>query len=180
MVSSCHQAKGFPAAVITRKLEAPITMKRHLFMLGLLFAVPTFAGSTTATQDASQGARRPTPFERKSPVQVLIDHRQDLALTDAQATSLSQLQTALDAKNAPVKQSLEALRPPAPPAQDQANHEQARGLFEQLRANDLAAYQEAEQVLTDAQKTQARTLLESERRSHGPGHGGRGGPPRGE
>ncbi|WP_147446948.1 hypothetical protein [Corallococcus sp. CA054B] len=78
--------------------------------------------------------------------------------------------------------------PPAPPdrpqgmpsAQDPAAHEQARGLFEQLRANDLAAYQEAEQVLTDAQKSQARTLLESERRSHGPGHGGRGGPPRGE
>ncbi|NNC01488.1 hypothetical protein HJC10_01265 [Corallococcus exiguus] len=163
-------------------------MKRHLFMLGLLFAVPTFAGSTTPTQDASQGARRPPPFERKSPVQVIIDHRQDLALTDAQAASLTRIQTALDAKNAPVKQSLEALRPPAPPdrtqgtpsAQDQANHEQARGLFEQLRANDMAAYQEAEQVLTDAQKTQARTLLESERRSHGPGHGGRGGPPRGE
>ncbi|NPC68359.1 hypothetical protein D7Y27_05240 [Corallococcus sp. AB004] len=166
-------------------------MKRHLFMLGLLFAVPTFAGSTTTTtQDASQGARRPPPFERKSPVQVLIDHRQDLALTDAQAASLTKIQTALDAKNAPVKQSLEALRPPAPPdrgtqqgtpsAQDQAAHEQARGLFEQLRTNDMAAYQEAEQVLTDAQKTQARTLLESERRSHGPGHGGRGGPPRGE
>ncbi|MBN9687088.1 MULTISPECIES: Spy/CpxP family protein refolding chaperone [unclassified Corallococcus] len=165
-------------------------MKRHLFMLGLLFAAPTFAGSTTHdTQDASQGARRPPPFERKSPVQLLIDHRQDLALTDAQAASLTRIQTALDAKNAPVKQSLEALRPSAPPdrntqaapsAQDQARHEQARGLFEQLRANGLAAYQEAEQVLTDAQKTQARTLLESERRAHGPGHGGRGGPPRGE
>ncbi|RKG81609.1 hypothetical protein D7W79_04815 [Corallococcus exercitus] len=166
-------------------------MKRHLFMLGLLFAVPAFAGSTpTPTpQDASQGARRPPPFERKSPVQVLIDHRQDLALTDAQASSLEKIQAALDVKNAPVKQSLEALRPPAPPdrapqgtpsAQDQARHEQARGLFEQLRANTVAAYQEAEQVLTDAQKTQARTLLQAERGSHGPGHGGRGGPPRGE
>ncbi|RKH64044.1 Spy/CpxP family protein refolding chaperone [Corallococcus aberystwythensis] len=166
-------------------------MKRHLFTLGLLFAVPAFAGSTTTppTQDASQGARRPPPFERKSPVQVLIDHRQDLALTDAQAASLERIQTALDAKNAPVKQSLEALRPSTPPergtqgtpsAQEQANHEQARGLFEQLRTNGMAAYQEAEQVLTDAQKTQARTMLESERRSHGPGHGGRGGPPRGE
>ncbi|NOK16332.1 Spy/CpxP family protein refolding chaperone [Corallococcus carmarthensis] len=164
-------------------------MKRHLIMLGLLFAVPAVAGSTTPTQDASQGARRPPPFERKSPVQVLIDHRQDLALTDAQASSLTQIQTALDAKNAPVKQSLEALRPPAPPdrgpqgtpsAQDQARHEQARGLFEQLRANDMAAYQQAEQVLTDAQKTQVRTLLEAERPAHGPGHGGRGGPPRGE
>lgn len=68
-------------------------MKRHLFMLGLLFAVPSFAGTTTATQGASQGA---------------------------------------------------------PPAQEQAKHEQAR------------------------------TILETERRSHGPGHGGRGGPPRGE
>ncbi|MBZ4329932.1 Spy/CpxP family protein refolding chaperone [Corallococcus coralloides] len=163
-------------------------MKRHLFMLGLLFAVPTFASSTPTSQGSSQDARRPPPFERKSPVQVLIDHRQDLALTDAQAASLERIQTALDAKNAPVKQSLEALRPPAPPdrtqgtpsAEDKAAHEQARGLFEQLRANDLAAYQQAEQVLTDAQKSQARTLLETERRSHGPGHGGRGGPPRGE
>ncbi|MBN8231216.1 Spy/CpxP family protein refolding chaperone [Corallococcus macrosporus] len=163
-------------------------MKRQLFMLGLLFAVPAFAGSTTTpAQDASQGARRPPPFERKSPVQVLLDHRQDLALTDAQASSLTQIQTALDAKNAPVKQSLEALRPPAPPdrntppsAEDQARHEQARDLFEQLRANVMASYQEAEQVLTDAQKSQARTLLETEHRSHGPGHGGRGGPPRGE
>ncbi|WP_223644105.1 Spy/CpxP family protein refolding chaperone [Corallococcus sp. EGB] len=163
-------------------------MKRHLFMLGLLFAVPSFAGSTTPTASTSQDARRPPPFERKSPVQLLIDHRQDLALTDAQVSSLQQIQTSLDAKNAPVKQSLEALRPPAPPdrnaqgtpsAQDQANREQARGLFEQLRTNGMAAYQEAEQVLTDAQKTQARMILESEHRSHGPGHGGRGGPPRG-
>lgn len=67
-----------------------------------------------------------------------------------------------------------------PSAQDQAAHEQARGLFKQLRTNTLAAYQEAEQVLTDAQKTQARTLLETERRSHGPGHGGRGSPRQGE
>ena len=162
-------------------------MKRHLFMLGLLFAAPSFAGSTTTPQDASQGARRPPPFERKSPVQVLIDHRQDLALNDAQVSNLERIQSSLDAKNAPVKQSLEALRPSTPPergtqpsAQDQANHEQARGLFEQLRSNGMAAYQEAEQVLTDAQKTQARTILETERRAHGPGHGGRGGPPRGE
>ncbi|GMT99792.1 hypothetical protein KH5H1_39120 [Corallococcus caeni] len=162
-------------------------MKRHLFMLGLLFAVPAFAGSTTTP--TPQGARRPPPFERKSPVQVLIDHRQDLALTDAQALSLEKIQAALDVKNAPVRQSLEALRPSAPPdrntqgtpsAQDQARHEQARGLFEQLRTNDMAAYQEAEQVLTDAQKAQARTVLEAERPAHGPGHGGRGGPPRGE
>ncbi|MFB1480927.1 Spy/CpxP family protein refolding chaperone [Corallococcus sp. RDP092CA] len=164
-------------------------MKRQLFMLGLLFAVPTFAGTTTTAASTTQDARRPPPFERKSPVQVLVDHRQDLALTDTQVASLGRIQASLDAKNAPLKQSLEALRPPAPPdrdtqgtpsAQDQANHEQARGLFEQLRANDLAAYQEAEAVLTDAQKAQARTLLESERRAHGPGRGGRGGPPRGE
>lgn len=178
-------------------------MKRHLFMLGLLFAVPAFAGSTTpTTQGTAQGEHRPPPFERKSGVRLLLDHRQDLALTDTQAASLERIQTALDAKNAPVKASLEALRPSPPPGggeqgsrppgpppdtgtQDdvarRANWEKAHGLFDQLRANDMAAYQEAEQVLTDAQKTQAQALLQAEMRSHhGPGPGGRGGPRRGE
>ncbi|RKG93840.1 Spy/CpxP family protein refolding chaperone [Corallococcus terminator] len=168
-------------------------MKPHLFMLGLLLSVPAFAEATSST---TQAAPRP-PHERKSQVQMLLEHRQDLALTDTQAASLERIQAALDTKNAPLKQSLEALRPPRPPgdgtrpqgpppgsgtddATRRTNREQAQGLFGQLRTNDTQAYQEAEQLLSDAQKTQARTLIQAEMAAHRPGHGGRGGPPPGE
>ncbi|RKH11590.1 hypothetical protein D7V97_10820 [Corallococcus sp. CA053C] len=162
-------------------------MKRHLFMLGLLLSVPAFA-EATPTQDATRGPPRPPPFARPSPVQLLLDHRQELALTDAQATGLERIQAALETKNAPVKQSLEALRPAGPPpasgtqddATHRANREKAHGYFEQLRTNDTQAYQEAEQLLTDAQKTQARALITAAWEAHGPGPGGRGGHRRGE
>ncbi|RKH30134.1 hypothetical protein D7Y13_39215 [Corallococcus praedator] len=170
-------------------------MKRHLFTLGLLLSVPAFAENTTTA--SSQEAHRP-PHERKSPVQLLLEHRQDLALSDTQAAGLERIQAALEVKNAPLMQSLEALKPARPPgdgtrpqgpppasgtqedATRRANREQAHGLFDQLRTNVTQAYQEAEQLLTDAQKTQARTLLQAEMAAHRPGHGGRGGPPPGE
>jgi hypothetical protein len=165
-------------------------MKRHLFMLGLLFTAPAFAASTPAQDAQAQGQRRPPPFERKSWVRLTLDHRQDLGLTDAQAASLERIQAALEAKNAPVKQSLEALRPsppqagqgarPSGPPPDDAAREKVHGLFEQLRSNDMAAWQEAQQVLTDAQKTQAQSLIQAQMQSHGRGPGGRGGPPRGQ
>ncbi|RYZ39481.1 MAG: hypothetical protein EOO71_20010 [Myxococcaceae bacterium] len=170
-------------------------MKRHLFMLGLLMSVPAFAEATSAA--TAQGAHRP-PHERKSQVQMLLEHRQDLALTDSQVSGLERIQTALETKNAPLKQSLEALRPPRPPGdgtrpqgpppdrgtQEDATHrasrEKAQGYFEELRTNDTQAYQEAEQLLTEAQKTQARALIQAEMAAHRPGRGGHGGPPPGE
>jgi hypothetical protein len=165
-------------------------MKRHLFMLGLLFTAPAFAASTTPQDAQAQGQHRPPPFERKSWVRLTLDHRQDLGLTDAQAASLEQIQASLETKNAPVKQSLEALRPqppaggaqgarPSGPPPDDATREKVHGLFEQLRANDMAAWQEAQQVLTDAQKTQAQSLIQAQMQAHGRGPGGHGGPPQG-
>ncbi|MBE4748399.1 hypothetical protein G4177_09485 [Corallococcus sp. ZKHCc1 1396] len=166
-------------------------MKRHLFMLGLLLSAPAFAEATTSTP---QAAPRPSR-ERQSQVQLLLAHRQDLALSDTQAAGLERIQAALDTKNAPLKQSLEALRPPRRPgdgmrpqgpppdrgtqegAARRANREQAHGLFDQLRANDTQAYQEAEQLLSDAQRTQARALIQAAMDAHRPGRGGRGGRP---
>ncbi len=44
--------------------------------------------------------------------------------------------------------------------------QQAQPLFQQLRANDEAAYAEAETLLSDAQKTQARELIAQLRQAH--------------
>ncbi|EAU63261.1 Spy/CpxP family protein refolding chaperone [Stigmatella aurantiaca] len=104
---------------------------------------------------------------------MLLEHSQELGLTDAQQNSLESIQQALLQKNAPFKKTLEQLRPPTPPADGQprqgppddamrARFEQVHDTLQQMKNNDDAAYTEAESLLSDDQKQKARTLISQE------------------
>lgn len=161
-------------------------MRRQLVTLCLLFPLISLAQSQEATNPPPHHMGHP-PFAQKSWVQVLLDHRQELALTDTQVAGMDRIQKALDEKNAPLKTSLEQLRPPGPmgrgmggpmpgeakaggepaanpPSQEEmhARFEQVRGLMEQLKTNDDAAYTEAQALLNDTQKQTAHTIVSAE------------------
>ncbi|MFL5350606.1 MAG: Spy/CpxP family protein refolding chaperone [Hyalangium sp.] len=163
-------------------------MRRHLVTLCVLFPLITLAQSQGAAGQQPPPPGHP-PFAQKTWVQVLLEHRQELALTDAQVAGMERIDKALAEKNAPVKSALEQLRPQHPgpmgpgmggpmpqdakgggepaanrPSEQEmrAHFEQARGLMDQLKANDDAAYNEAEALLNDAQKKTAHQLVSAE------------------
>lgn len=141
------------------------------------------------------------------PLELLMDVRDELQLTDPQVVRLRQIATRLEQTNRPLRRQLvaeygrwreqrrmelermspaqrraelrRARRHPQPPVP-----EPLRPLVRQIRGNVQAAVQEAGTVLTPQQKVRARELLRErraermERRRRG--HGGRGphgGPP---
>ncbi|WP_224369906.1 hypothetical protein [Hyalangium versicolor] len=163
-------------------------MRRTVLTLCLLLPLMSMAESQEARGDMPPPPH-PPPFAMKSWVEVLLEHRQDLALTDAQVAGMERIQQALDEKNAPLKQTLEQLRPPPPPqdvtgqggqrgfgmrggnrpdpstmdAEHRARFEQARGTMDQLRANDDAAYSEAEALLSASQRQAAQAIVTAEK-----------------
>ncbi|MDC0708232.1 Spy/CpxP family protein refolding chaperone [Stigmatella sp. ncwal1] len=106
-------------------------------------------------------------------MELLLEHTQDLGLTDAQSNSLESIHQALLQKNAPLKKTLEQLRPPPPMDGNQtrqgppdeamrARFEQAHDTLQQMKDNNDAAYSEAESLLSDEQKQKARALISQE------------------
>ena len=159
-------------------------MRRSLLMVCLLAPLISLAQSQPPPQGECQ--RPPPPFAQKSWVELLLEHRQELALTDVQAGGLERINQALTEKNAPLKETLEQLRPPPPPMgrdmagpgqgasqgsrpegmpseqEMRARFEQVHGLMQQLSDNDDAAYREAEALLSEAQKQTAQALVNTE------------------
>jgi hypothetical protein len=161
-------------------------MRRHVLTLCLLLPLVSLAQSPEAA-----GGPPPfhPPFAQKSWVQVLLEHGQELALTDAQVSGLQRIDQSLTEKNAPLKELLEQLRPPRPgpmergrgapgmdamkPGQQQENRpspeelrsrfETAHSTMEQLRANDEAALGEAEALLSAEQQEKARAIVAAEK-----------------
>ncbi|MBU8898641.1 hypothetical protein DRW03_32010 [Corallococcus sp. H22C18031201] len=137
---------------------------------------------------AEPSGRPPPPhFLEHTWVSLLLEHRQDLGLSEAQVTQLQGIQETLKSKAAPMMQTLESLRPEpgTPPSEEEmlAHREQMHATMRQLRDADTAAYQQAEALLTDAQKTKARALVSEEtaarekrRQQMGPRMHPRGGP----
>ncbi|PTL80364.1 hypothetical protein DAT35_30575 [Vitiosangium sp. GDMCC 1.1324] len=114
---------------------------------------------------------------------MLLKNQQALALTAEQVAQVEALQAALEQKDAPLVEKLEALRPPHPPGPPPSGTERMNGpppdseamrermqqvqpIVTELRANDDAAYQEAEKLLSDTQKARARELITQEREEH--------------
>ncbi|MBJ6763814.1 Spy/CpxP family protein refolding chaperone [Myxococcaceae bacterium JPH2] len=139
-----------------------------------------------AVAQPSGGPPHP-PFMERSWVSLLLEHRQDLGLSDTQVAQLQGIQDALKSKAAPMMQTLESLRPePGTTSSEEemlAHREQVHTTMRQLRDADTAAYQQAEALLTDAQKTKARALVSEEtaarekrRQELGPRMHPRGGP----
>lgn len=162
-------------------------MKKLPVVMMLAFPVVACAQDAQAQRGSGGGEmmRRRPP----SSLELLMENRETLALTPEQVGQVSELQAALEEKNAPLLEQLEALRPPRPPRGDgsragngppageppdaaamQARRQQVEPLFQAVRANDDAAYAQAEAVLSDAQKTKARALIsqarEQERSRH--------------
>ncbi|WNG32867.1 hypothetical protein F0U61_03980 [Archangium violaceum] len=150
-------------------------MKRPFLALCLLLPLLATAQTQTAPS-ANEPHGPPSRFAHKSSVALLLEHSQDLALTSAQLSELERIAATLTEQSAPLKQSLESLRPPrgerphtrgqAPTEEMRARREQAHGLMKQLHDADTAAYQQAEALLSDAQKTAARELIAEERQAH--------------
>jgi hypothetical protein len=165
-------------------------MKRQLVALCLLFPLITLAQSQGDASQPPFPPPGPPPFALKTWVDVLLEHRQELALTSQQVAGMDRINKTLAEKDAPLKDALEQLRPPPPPGgmgrgmggpmpgdargggdasanrpsqeEMRARFEQAHALMDQLKANDEAAYQEAEALLSDAQKATAQALVSAE------------------
>ncbi|MDY7230094.1 Spy/CpxP family protein refolding chaperone [Hyalangium rubrum] len=152
-------------------------MSLKLMPLVLVLVVPLLAGA--------QGPHGPGGGRGKPPssLELLLKNPQELALTAEQVAQLEALQAALEQKNAPIVEQLEALRPPrpsGPPPSDtermnrpppdfeamRERMQQLEPLITELRANDAAFYQEAEKLLSDSQKARAQELITQEREEH--------------
>ena len=145
--------------------------------LVMLLVAPLLASAQGRPEHGGPHRRPPSSLE------LLLKNQQELALTTEQVTQLEALQTALDQKNAPLQEQLEALRPPRPPGPPPSDAERMKGpppeteemralrqqvepLFTQLRANDEAAYAQAETLLSERQKARAQELITQEREQH--------------
>ncbi|WP_375768137.1 hypothetical protein NR798_41730 [Archangium gephyra] len=138
-------------------------MSRKMMPLVLVLAIPLLA-SAQGPRGHGGGPGRPS-----SSLELLLKNQEALALTAEQAAQVEALQAALEQKNAPILEKLEALRPPRPPPDSEemrARRQQVEPLITELRANDDAAYQEAELLLSDTQKARARELITQVREEH--------------
>jgi hypothetical protein len=152
-------------------------MSLKMMPLVLALAVPLLAGA--------QGPQGPggAPGKPPSSLELLLKNQQELALTAEQVAQVGELQAVLEQKNAPLLAELETLRPPrpsgpppsgtermnGPPPNSEAMRErmqQVEPIITELRANDDAAYQEAEKLLNDTQKARAQELITQEREEH--------------
>jgi hypothetical protein len=160
-------------------------MSWKMMPLVVALAFPVLACAQDAQAQRGSGGREMGPRRPPSSLELLLEHRETLALTPEQVGQVSELQEALEAKNAPLMEQLKALRPPrphGPPPGDRPRGtppdaaamrekmQQAEPLFSEVRANDEAAYAQAEQVLSDTQKARARELIaqvrEEQRQRH--------------
>ncbi|NMO21335.1 hypothetical protein HPC49_35765 [Pyxidicoccus fallax] len=151
----------------------------------MVLAFPVLACAQDVGARQGSGGDEPGPRRPPSSLELLLEYRETLALTPEQVGRVAELQSALEEQNAPLHEQLRTQRPPRPPPgdasraggapprgepPDAARMQQAEPLFQELRANDEAAYAQAEQVLTDTQKTRARELItqarEEQRQRH--------------
>jgi hypothetical protein len=152
-------------------------------------AVVAATGAPAAAQGGAHTAVRPHAEEPLSaaaghrPFQVLLRHREQLRLTEAQVSRIEEIGRGLEARNAPLRQQLAAERErwmAARRAQLERmeagqRHEELRRmrqerrvpepmqpLVRQMRENIAAAVREAHLVLSDQQRQQARRMLRQE------------------
>jgi Spy/CpxP family protein refolding chaperone len=164
-------------------------MRRVAFVLALglaaapapaLFAQGTAPNAPTE-QPGQQGARRGF----RDPVAQILDHRDDLKLTDDQVGKLQAIEDSLAAQRAPLMKQFEQFRAQrgadsaGPPSdQDRAamrqRMEQMRPLMQQYRQQVQDAVKQAQAVLTPDQQAQARQYMQNMRRNRG-GQDGQGG-----
>lgn len=151
---------------------------RMLLILGpLLCAAPVAAQEQPQEQalppaHAEHGRR----FER-GPVEVLLRHRDQLGLTDAQVARLQALDARMEERNRPlVERLLEMRRAHRGERRDRERplteeerremrrrKEQARPLMREIRQNNREAMSQVGEILTEEQKTRLREIIRERR-----------------
>jgi hypothetical protein len=206
-----------------------------LRLAGLLLPLALVACSHSSHSESAPGPEAVAPpREFPSSVALLLQHREELALTEEQAKQLDTIETGLQEKNTPLRKKLEELRPAGGHggghggghrgggddggggmggpmgggmgggmggpmgggmggmggmgggrrggmgggrmggggrgghggSDSDAGHErfaQLKATIDEMEANDNAAYEEAEKVLTEQQKPRARELVSQQR-----------------
>lgn len=149
-----------------------------LIALVLLVGAPPLVVAQRAGPAAAPRAPGQGPFE------VLLAHRAELALSDAQVQRILQIRAELEQRNAPIVARLVSMRRELGPrvapramsrgdrAELRARTRAARPLVARIRANNHAAMLQIGELLTAGQKEGVRRLVEQRReRGHAP-HGG--------
>lgn len=137
--------------------------------LGLMAApVTVLAAQTPRAEQQQQGPLR-------SPVTRILEKRAELKLTAEQVTRLEKIDATLREQNKPLQEQMQRQmqqvrgeRPQGEPTEAQREamrkrREQMRPVMEKMRANQQAAMQQVQQVLTGAQKEQVRSLMQEGR-----------------
>lgn len=135
-------------------------------MISRLLALAA-ACAVAATPAAAQQHEHPTRHgQRMSPVAKVLEHRSELNLTAEQVTRLEGIDRDLQARNAPVREKLKAMRADSSLA-DQSRRERReaiRPVMTELHANLKAARAATDSVLDAGQREKARELLRADRK----------------
>jgi hypothetical protein len=161
-------------------------------MLVRILLIALAASVAAAAQPGGRLPERPraegplSPDEGRRPFEVLLRHREQLRLTEAQVRRIQEIGRGLEARNAPLRQRLaeerhrwmarrqaELERMNAERRRDEMRRmrherrvpEPMRPLVREMRANIAAAVRDAHGVLSDEQRTEARRVLREEARA---------------
>ncbi len=140
---------------------------------GMMLAVALLAPAALAAQGPPGGGPGRGMMMR-SPIAIAVAHKADLTLTDDQVTKLNALETALQAKNAPLVKQMQDARQGfdfqnATDEQRQQMREKMMPIMQQLRTNRDAAQADAEKLLKPEQVTKLHDILQQEMPRRGPG-----------
>jgi hypothetical protein len=146
---------------------------RARIRIGLAFALLTMPGALAA--QAGPPGRAAGPMQmmaQRSPVDIILEHRADLKLSDDQVTKLEAIDRAVEEKNRPHVEKIRETMGNAPtrpggmqnmtPQEREAmraRREAVRPLMEKIQANNQEGLKQAEEVLAPDQRSQARELI---------------------
>lgn len=148
-----------------------------VLLAGLLAAAPALAQEAPSARERGESAAERMAHRGHGPLEMLMEHRERLALTQEQIASLRAIEQRTAEMNQPLLQRMMQIRETAlqereklepPLTRDQrremmSHMRQARPLLRQVRENSREAMREVGQVLNDAQKTALREIV-AERR----------------
>lgn len=149
-----------------------------LLLAGALIAAPALQAQTPEAQ--------PMRGHAGPGLAAMLRSHAELGLTAEQVARLEAIEAELRARNAPMREQLQALRPEGMRERHRERHErgarpqvteeqrremrarmeQARPLMEQMRANMQAAMERARAVLTEEQRARLETRMREHRREH--------------
>jgi hypothetical protein len=115
---------------------------------------------------AQRGEQRATSRVQRNPIEIILDNRAELELTDDQVSQLTAINERLAEANGDVIEEIRKVRGQTRPASRQDVEqlmEKTQPLLDKIEENNRKALEEAEAFLTDEQKAKARELVQRER-----------------